>query len=1199
MGKQDELHTECLDAGVTDGRAFIETASPLTRLHYFDGRFLRADDLAQEQAYHRLRVHLANQAGGWGVVHGLDVEVEGDQLTVLPGLGVTPAGEFVMAVGEVSARLSELLAVAKPAPTTGSGAAGFAPCTEPTTAPVTTTVGDGLVVYELTAGPIDALCGNEPVHGKLCELACVSDARHSQVRDGLVLRLRPIALPLPQSPLYGTAHLRNRVASAYFARERSAVPHLLNPQGLRGPVWCGPASIGTANELVLGVLVREGQTLKSLDIWTGRRERMETQARAYWQGRMAMRPWNAFLAQILQFQCQLSAGLGADIDLGAPADPCDALRDALDRTRREIRTLHKQYADSAKQMVERLGGRVTKTDATWMVNETQSSVAHLQALDAALAKLDVGVGKQHPSRWLLAKGFGELPPAGYLPVAASQPVAEQLARWFGEGVRLHLRAAPFDALPHLLEEAQHMNRISLTKGIDNPQALEDVEVFVPDGAVGSAVQQAQGTWWQTRLHTPLASSLVLMSTLSAGDEEGDADTQYKMEVSSTDDPQEVLLMRRKLQPSADADDSLRQLWTMKDQGTVPAPDTEGLTRTDHDDQAGHRLTVVLGGRASDALDEATQLPDEQQVAEASTLELGAAAGMKRMVQSTPYQAAGATYVAADLRDDPFTLAVGGSTAVQMELALLMSRATRETAMHLQASGRLTVLHRAAQTQRTVLRVQVDLDQQLTARSAGMAKTQRSTVRRTYTLSRKGDGREGVVRIDDARQDPGMPPIDVTWDDLPRQATVSMDWGSLVEQARDEAMVKAIQAAMAKLDTTPEDGRLTLLSLQALSGMPRAASPLAARALNALTQLAEVLDDAAFFHRARQRLLPAPAAQPGLAVRAVHDWVMFRRARPHFCDPVCSAPMPDSVVEAFQVWHLRLRSSAELDLLKQALQRGDQTVWAKLAPRRVGVLRYLDDNTAPEESDADVRAMWQAARPGSRLMLARVWERQPETGQGWQNHARVREMLRQLPATVQLPAQTSGLVGTLSRPPAALTDAAMDGGMLVVTMQEAAVETVSHRVVMLPYAAYQRMLALLRKQPDQGWAELADYLKKAKEAAGAVTHVVERVPDHIVQFTGGSLRGSDQTLLTQEAAYMTRQPNDLGYLFLAVRVDGRPPLANGVQPAAQHELLKTVLKVPDGAPPSGGDDGYIASNVSDFGGGAQVLTLVGVLRMELN
>ena len=1190
MGKQDELKTECLDTGVADGRAFIETASPLNRLHYFDGRFLRADDLAQEQAYHRLRLQLANQAGGWGVVHGLDFEVDGDQITVLPGMGVTAAGEFVMAVGEVSARVADLLAVAQPAPTTGS--AGFEPCVSGQTT-TTTTVGDGLVVYELTVGPIDALCGNEPVHGKLCESACVSDSRHSSIVEGLVMRLRPIALPLPNSPLYGSVHLRNRVASAYFERERQAVPHLLSPQGLRGPVWCGPAQIGTRNELVLGVLVREGQSMKSIDMWTGRRERMEAQARAYWQGRMAMRPWNVFLAQILQFQCQLSNGLGDDVDLGAPVDPCDDLREALERTRREIRALNKHYADSARAMAERLGARVTKSDATWMVNEAKASAANLQAIESALSQLNLNSGKQNPARWLLAKGFGELPPAGYLPIAATQSVPEQLARWFGEGVRVHLRAAPFDALPHLLEEAQHMNRISLTKGIDNPQALEDVEVFVPDGAVGTVAAAPQGTWWQTQLHVPAVMGLALASAALGDDKASEVSAEEAAPVTegmpSQPAPIEMRMTRLEKPQSMLAGATL----TSGSSRTLP----EGLSRTDLDATAGHRLTMVLGGRDDEEAADETEAQPADDIGTAPPLTHREMA-KSSVIYTTSSTAMEAAYVAGDVHDDPMSLSVGQSTPIAMEVAILAGSKT-PVLLVLRSQGTMTVLTRTTRAQRTIARVQIDLDQQMIMSAAGQSQTKRTSVRRTMMLSRQGTEREGVLRLDDADQNPKTPPIDVVWDDLPRQAVVGVDWQSLVDQANDEATAKLIAAAMAKLDATPADGRLELVTLNALSGMPVASSGLATRALNAITQLSEAMDDAAFFHRARQRLLPTAQAGATVAVRAVHDWVMFRRARPHFCDPVCTAPVPESLTEAFQVLHLRLKSVDQMIAFKEAVKSAGDAVWAQFPPKLVGVLRYLDDNTTPEETAGDVRAMWAASNPGNTVVLGRAWERTPQTGQGWQNRARLNDMLRTLQGMVKLPAAGSSVLGTLNKAPTPLDDPSLDGGMLLVTLDVIETQAVNHRVVMMRMDAYQRFLGGMRQQPDEAWKELADFLEKAHEAEGAVTNVVERIPDRMVQFSHAVLKATDQTLLQQDKAFMTSVPSDMGYGFQAYRVDARAPLASGVQPAAQHQALCTLLGVSNMAPPSGGNDGVFQASVSDFGSGAQVLTVVGVLRLEPN
>ena len=48
MGK-NEITGETVEISVKDGVAFIEQASPLTRLHYFDGQFLRADAFALER----------------------------------------------------------------------------------------------------------------------------------------------------------------------------------------------------------------------------------------------------------------------------------------------------------------------------------------------------------------------------------------------------------------------------------------------------------------------------------------------------------------------------------------------------------------------------------------------------------------------------------------------------------------------------------------------------------------------------------------------------------------------------------------------------------------------------------------------------------------------------------------------------------------------------------------------------------------------------------------------------------------------------------------------------------------------------------------------------------------------------------------------------------------------------------------------
>ena len=91
-------------------------------------------------------------------------------------------------------------------------------------------------------------------------------------------------------------------------------------------MWCGGAALYGRDEVVIGLLVREGGSTRVIDAWSGRRERMDAQARSYWQGRMAMRPWAVFTAQILQFQCQLSGALEPGGGGFTAVDDCDRIR---------------------------------------------------------------------------------------------------------------------------------------------------------------------------------------------------------------------------------------------------------------------------------------------------------------------------------------------------------------------------------------------------------------------------------------------------------------------------------------------------------------------------------------------------------------------------------------------------------------------------------------------------------------------------------------------------------------------------------------------------------------------------------------------------------------------------------------------------------------------------------------------------------
>jgi hypothetical protein len=73
------------------------------RINFFDGRLLTAADLRAEQAYARERQWLHHRLlHGTGVVHGLDVGVEGGELRVSPGLAVDGCGRLLTLPDAVS-----------------------------------------------------------------------------------------------------------------------------------------------------------------------------------------------------------------------------------------------------------------------------------------------------------------------------------------------------------------------------------------------------------------------------------------------------------------------------------------------------------------------------------------------------------------------------------------------------------------------------------------------------------------------------------------------------------------------------------------------------------------------------------------------------------------------------------------------------------------------------------------------------------------------------------------------------------------------------------------------------------------------------------------------------------------------------------------------------------------------------------------
>src|SRR4051812_45916847 len=89
-----------IGAAIPNGVTITPPGSPLTRLNYFDGKFLRAADLQTEQEYLRTVIEFSNQAGGPGVANGFSAELQsGTQILLGSGLAIDPQGQVLLLTG--------------------------------------------------------------------------------------------------------------------------------------------------------------------------------------------------------------------------------------------------------------------------------------------------------------------------------------------------------------------------------------------------------------------------------------------------------------------------------------------------------------------------------------------------------------------------------------------------------------------------------------------------------------------------------------------------------------------------------------------------------------------------------------------------------------------------------------------------------------------------------------------------------------------------------------------------------------------------------------------------------------------------------------------------------------------------------------------------------------------------------------------
>lgn len=481
--------------GGVDDTSLAVPETPLRRLNYFDGKFLRSSDLELEQRYLRSLVEYSNQAGGPGVVNGYSVSLaSGDGLTITPGLAIDGLGRVLLLHNEQTLSISKLVEASRQIiflRARQGKSANFSQCEMVKDVPVIEPLRRP-EVYIISIAYAEALCGEEDVYGKICEQACVTDTARPYWVEGVRVRVRPLVLETALKkyasvPFRVQPHLRSRIASAYFADEAARVPNFISGTGLVNGPWCEGAQADDANEVDIAIIARRGSTTLFLDPWVVRRERIEAPARRYWAWRTRMRPWDVFLAQVLQFQCQLSRLFDtASVEV---IDTCGPERELLKKTARAIKAMKAEF--------QKVNGLEKSFIEALKLPEIPNGVALSQQFaeflnfDEALNTVIRGKRFRQSSRILIDGGLVELPSAGYLPVDlhSTRTVQDQVRRLMGEGVDLRFCAVRTDFVAHALEEAQHMDRIDLVQGIDDAKKKEAVDILVPDADIEVRAKQ--------------------------------------------------------------------------------------------------------------------------------------------------------------------------------------------------------------------------------------------------------------------------------------------------------------------------------------------------------------------------------------------------------------------------------------------------------------------------------------------------------------------------------------------------------------------------------------------------------------------------------------------------------------------------------------------------------------------------------------
>jgi hypothetical protein len=1006
------------------GLTIIPAQTPLTRLNYFDGKFLRADDLKAEQSYDRQMVALSNQPFGTGVAYGFDLSLgAGDTLRVGGGLAIDPAGGLLRLPADAAVSIQLLIdrsrqTQAATAATNGNGNGAFGNCVQ-TAATPPDNVADPGGLFLITIAQAEALCGEEDVLGNPCEEACVTSSGRPFVVEGVVLRALPLLLTVPLVTSAAVAltqtHFRSRVASAYFAMERGRIGSLISRDGLSSAAWCAGALAACGRDVPLGVLGRAGTSTIFLDAWTARRERLDAQAHRYWQYRMRMRALDIFLAQVLQFQCQLRDGLQTQPQNGG--GPCDEAQrligeaaPALDEVTRFL------SAVSDKLLTLTPGSVPTITGGLARLSDLQKRFFAVNAASVLGAR----------ERVLINSGIVELPPAGFLPVVPGDtPVNTQVRQLLGEGLDLRFCAVqPPEFVGHAFEEAQHLPRISLLAGLDDPQNKPPVDVLVPNGQIVQQDLQPAGRGFEALVNlvptsgtvgaagaagSAGAAGAVGAAAASAVSLRGAARTEIlpagggALHFAGAASPPPVATVNTLASAVRNMGTAIDHLAILTDIARTPAPTSESAPFIDPLTAAQLHAAAALASRFTAASSSGTGIFASGNAAGAGTF---------AVAQSPPVS------LWTTMRSDrnAFALSPGDITPVELRVTLaspsqespVVIDVTLRGTLEIQQSFSSSALQRrfAGRLRGVFSRHVVSGNQ--TTDSTG---TFDNTVKVVFTLALAGQENQ----------------LDVLFTNAAGAQTfhIRAGWAPAsplrVHASIDDTVGQQI-ATLAIADLT--ENQDVLLANNAANQFARAA----------LAVLGAALADGNFAETSGRLLFPQPPpiAQETI-VKPTLDWVLFNHRRTKQCGQAEERP-PAAPPRTYEVYHLLFIDTIGVTLaqIRDALRTGDTSILIKMGFREVDLVEFAP-LAAGLDTDPDlVRQDWKNALPGARLMYGAIASQGSAVNEG-STLANARLATLQQTLAPVTPLDPQGLLETLPAVPATLPSGP-DGIIVLITQQ---------------------------------------------------------------------------------------------------------------------------------------------------------------------